>query len=689
MKNEVSSYLENISLLVLGIFLIIFPVFLLTQTTDPLILPKQILFGGVILFQLALFGTKTITQGTIVFRRTPFDLPLGLFALFAILSSVFAVNRADSVIAVVPLLFAILAYFIIVNLVKDESSVLFLLSSAILGACLASFLAVLTFFKIYILPFDFTRIQTFTPLGNLLDQAVYLVVVLALAAYPVIRNYKKISPRIIGLGIASLIILAGLSITIYELVAPPAGGQKLLLLPFETGFQTAFAAISQDTGRTLQGFLVGSGFGTYMSDFTRFKQAAFNLNQSLWFYTFFKSSSFVLELLATVGILGISAFAFLIARIIKVIRETGVKENVVLPALLLVLAGAFLLPFSFVTQTLIFVVLGIFSAGAGTSANFFDIEFSFIAKKGDTETSERAKFLPVSFFLLTIIVGAVSAIYAIKYVSSDIFFQRSLVAASKNQGIESYNNQLSAINAFPHRDAYHRVFSQTNLSLANSLVAQQPKNSSPSAQAQQTISSLIQQSINTARNATAVSPQNTLNWQNLSSVYRSLIGFGKDAEKFAILANQQAISLDPNNPQQYINLGGIYYQLGDWENAQRQFQVAVNLKPDFANAYYNLGHALENKGDLQNALAQYQAVKTLIAGDPANSKKIDEEIGALEKKIGSTEQNSKQNVVSGQQSNSALKNQPPLGISEPSAQLPEQKPPVEIHPPPNATEAAK
>lgn len=69
----------------------------------------------------------------------------------------------------------------------------------------------------------------------------------------------------------------------------------------------------------------------------------------------------------------------------------------------------------------------------------------------------------------------------------------------------------------------------------------------------------------------------------------------KDAERFAILTNQQAISIDPNNPQQYLNLGSIYYQLGQWDNAVHQFQIAITLKNDLSNAYYNLGHALEQK----------------------------------------------------------------------------------------------
>ena len=165
----------------------------------------------------------------------------------------------------------------------------------------------------------------------------------------------------------------------------------------------------------------------------------------------------------------------------------------------------------------------------------------------------------------------------------------------------------------------------------------------------------------------------SLNWNNLSSIYRSLIGFGQNADQFSVLTNQQAIALDPNNPQQYINLGGIYYQLGQWEEAQRNFQVAITLKPDYANAYYNLGHALESKNDLENALQVYKTVRSLVANDKESIGKIDAEINALQQKIGAAGQNTE---LSDQQTPPG--EQAPLNVNQPAQQLPERDPQVQI-----------
>ena len=241
-------------------------------------------------------------------------------------------------------------------------------------------------------------------------------------------------------------------------------------------------------------------------------------------------------------------------------------------------------------------------------------------------------------------------------------FQKSLVFARANNGNETYNNQLQSLNSLTgnYVDSYHRLFSQTNLALANSLSSSIPQGSSPSAQQQQTIYSLVQQSINSARRATTISQYNAANWQNLSAVYRSLIGFGDNADSFAILAAQQSAIFDPTNPQEYINLGGIYYQLQAWDRAIEQFQTAINLKPDLPNAYYNLGFAYWQKGDLQNAKVALEQVKQLVSDNKDNLAKINDDLKTLEDQI-----------AQGGQAQAPQ-------LQQPESALPPQNPPVEI-----------
>ncbi len=687
-KKEFLSYLENLGIFVLCFFLVALPVLFLSTTTDAFVLPKQLLLISAATLSILLLGIKTIVEGKLRFKSSPFDIPILLFLAISFFSAVFSANHYDSYTFFVPILFAVLLYFVIVGLVKGEKQLLLILASLTLGGVASSAITILSFFKIYPLPFPYTHVQYFTTFGSLLDQAIYLAVVLPISGYFAYSFFSSLKTsretRASGyktLFTASfLIILASLGITVYML----ATTQKPLILPFEVGLQTSFASISQDSLNVIKSFLVGSGIGTYMTDFSRFKPVSYNLNNDLWTFTFFRSSSFFLELLATTGLLGVGAFLLLVYRVVK-------EKEFFLP-IILVIVAAFLLPFSFTLTALLFIVLAVFAVGRihANPDKYGEVDFYLVALKrgllvaspdGERPHQSQAekkfeKILPLLACIVLFAVTLVPFYFVLRFAISDFVFQKSLVSASQNKALETYNQQVAAINMFPYRDVYYLSFSQTNLALANALATNQGQNKDkPDAQIQQQILTLIQQSINSGRNATTMAPLTSRNWNNLSSIYRALIGFGENADKFAVLTLQQAISLDPNNPQQYIDLGGVYYQLGQYDEAARQFQIAINMKKDYANAYYNLGHALEQKEDFQGALNAYQIVRQLSAANPENVKKVDADIAVLQEKAKAKEA---QPVASGGSEVKPQAGQTPLDVNKPGTTLPERDPRVKI-----------
>ncbi len=673
-KKELLDFIDKLSVFILGFFFIIFPLAFSPLTTDAFSLPKQIVLALGVFATLLLLGARFFLEGSVKLRRTPFDLPVILFAIVTLISSVLAVNQSDAIQTFVPLFLAVLLFFAITNTFKRDRNINFLAACLSFGALILSAITILSYLKIYVLPFAFARSQTFSPFGSLFDQAIYLAIALSVCfyfAYPSLKERSFTEKNGIIFGVFGLAILAGFVVSLLSAIKY----QSVLTLPFETGFQTALSAISQDSGRVLKGLLLGSGPGTYFTDFTRFKPATFNLNDTLWTISFFRSSSFILELLATVGVLGIASYLFLAYRAVKI-------KPVFIPAVITI-ALSFIVPFSFTSLVLLFGILGLLSTIAGLGARdksrFFDIELHLVAfKKGifalsepeSRETSSIApKILSGGALLLMVLLTIAIGYYMTVFTLSDLTFQKSFVALNNNNGSVAYDSQAKAISYFSARDGYHRIFSQLNLSLANNIASSIPKGASPSATQQQTIYTLIQQSINSGRQATTISPQTVTNWQNLSGIYRSLIGFGQNADTFAILAAQQAIVLDPNNPQEYITLGGIFYQLGQWDSAIRQFQTAATLKSNFSNAYYNLGHAYEQKGDLKAALVQYQTVKTLVAKDKVNNDKIISEIAALQAKI---------DQVGASQQPQAAGTGTSINAAQPQLQLPPQPSPVKI-----------
>ena len=574
-----------------GVLFVAFPLLFLSTTTDAFVLPKQLLLIALTAVAVVMYGLRTVFEGKLKLRTSPFDLPILLFVVVAFLSAILSANRFDALIAFTPLLFAVLLYFVIVNSARSEKQLLFLLSALTIGAALSALLTTLSFLKIYPLPFAYTQVQGFTTFGSLLDQAIYFAVVLPIAGY-FGYNYintpkhnqsaslaaaaegatpKKSSRKSLALFAFSFIFIAiGLGLTVFMLMT----SQKPLILPFDTGLQTAFAAISQSSSNVFKSLLLGSGFGTYLTDFTQFKPTAFNANETLWAFTFFRSSSFVLELMATTGLLGLATFGFILFKVLR-------QKNFFLPLLLVSLA-AILLPFSFTLIALFFILLALFAIVVihNNPGKFSESEMHLVGIKRGllavAPENERvagesgrkfSRILPVLFVLILVALLAFPLYFVARFAMSDLIFQRSLVAAAQNDGIKTYELQAASINVFPYRDIYYRSFSQTNLALANALATNQPKDSSPSAQIQQNILTLIQQSINAGRTAVTISPVTSFNWNNLSSIYRSLIGFGQNADRFTILTLNQAVALDPNNPQQYVDLGGVYYQLGQFDEA--------------------------------------------------------------------------------------------------------------------------
>src|SRR5258708_17467143 len=126
MRNKLSSYLEGLSVGLLGLFLLAFPLLFATLTTDIFSLPKQFALGAVVLVSLILFGLKSVADKTVRFRRTPFDLPVLLFIVAVFISSFLADNKADSIVAFASLFFSGSFYYLITNPAITNNTIYFI-----------------------------------------------------------------------------------------------------------------------------------------------------------------------------------------------------------------------------------------------------------------------------------------------------------------------------------------------------------------------------------------------------------------------------------------------------------------------------------------------------------------------------------------------------------------------------------
>lgn len=674
---------------------LLFPVFFLTITTDFFTFPKQILIVGSSLILLILWGVKALAERKVTVLLNPLNIPVLLFAIILILSTFFSLSRQDALLQSLPVILLCVFFLTTVNFVQEKSSFMIIVISLLIGTAISAILSILANFNIFVLPFEAVKNQGFNTHGSPIQYVAFLIPLLILCGSSLFDIIKKKRVQAITKDFTHILQLVSVAIftvaiviVIFQIVT---SAQKPILLPFNHGFQIAFAAISQDSQRMIQSLLLGSGYGTFSADFTRFVGPTFN-SYNFWNLTFAFSSSYVLELLATSGALGFVSFVFIF---VNFIRSKARANNPLFLATLATFILALVIPFSYSLVFLLFALLALFVAHrAIENAKGFDhVTLNLVTlRQGLFSMSEGSGKSKENLIVPSLILAAsiITAVFILFYltgtgatprkgyvalVSSDIKFAKSFTPAALQSGTETYNLQTQAITEYPYRSDYYRLFSQINLALAANLVnAQQGKQ--PTEEVQNNIILLLQQSINAARQAVTLSPFTSLNWQNLGQIYRNLIGVGQDAEKFAVASYNQSIALNPSNPGLRIELGGIYYQLKQWDLAQNQFTIATQLKPDYANAYYNLGHVLEEKGDLANALPQYQAVRQLVANDKTNAEKIDVEIKALQAKIGQAQ------AQADAEAKEPTDDTTPLNVNQPQTDFPDRDPRVAIPEPP-------
>lgn len=258
--------------------------------------------------------------------------------------------------------------------------------------------------------------------------------------------------------------------------------------------------------------------------------------------------------------------------------------------------------------------------------------------------STKFKINPFPVIVAIIILGLICLIYRemVPALVADIHHRKALKAVTLGQGIVAYNELVLAERYNPNIDIYRIDLAQTNFALANAIAASKgPTEASPSGsltdQDKQNIQVLLSQSINAAKAAAILNPNNPGNWEILGSIYRQISGVAKDALQLALDSYGRAVQRDPFNPTLRLTIGGIYYSAKNFDMAIRFFSDAANLKPDYANAYYNLAIAYREKGDFGNAVLFAQQAVSLLDSKSADYKTATDLVTELKDKAASKE----------------------------------------------------
>jgi len=568
----------------------IFAIFVLPHFTAAYIVPKEI-FGVIgISLIFIVWGIRSIIKGELTLNIGKFDLGVLFVLIASILSGVFATpNKMEAFFspgAVTFIIIAALLYFLINQFdkkTKGEILIVFLISGVFVSIS-TMFAHLGIFSKIPQLP-SFMKDPLFNSTGGAIPAAIYLFIAAIVGVILIIKD-KDIFKRIF-LAVSALVIIIGLISLISQML--PGKSQSFAMPGLGVSWSVAIDTLKNNP-------IWGVGPGNYVSAFSLYRPIGYN-STSLWLVKFASANNFYLTFITETGLVGLFAISVLLIGIYKLaVSEFKKKKFGILPLVLLIIILG-VLPASPVVVFIFMVLLAVFSESE---------EKNIVIANGK---------VPAIIVFAPIYIGIIIlTIFATKAVKAEATYKKALIALSENKAKETYGLMISAVNQNPYVDRYRASLAQVNIALASSMASKKELTDADKS----SISQLIQSAIAEGKATVALNTGRSANWEVLAKIYNGIMPFAQGADGFAIETYTQAIALDPINTNLRIELGGIYYALGRYDEAVDAFKLAVLTKADHPNAHYNLAVAYREKKDFDNAIAQINAVLSLVPVDSAD-----------------------------------------------------------------------
>ena len=630
--------LEKIERYLIYAIALLVPIAVLATFPNPYTTIKVIVLTVGVALLLLVKVARMIIGGSLELSISKYDLAVLIIAVSYILSTILRTpNKMEAIFlpGTATIIVAAALFFFLANELREKHKDVLAMFTYVAGIVisLASIAAVVGLIeRISVFP-QFVRTITFTPVGGNLPAAIFLAVIIPLGLGYVLTEKDTMKKAFWTVSLA--LITLGMLANIYNMLPGKPTSPKFA--PFSVSW-----GIAVDTLKASP--ILGAGPANYLTAFNIYRPLSYNQSE-LWAIKFTQARDVYLTTLTEVGFLGIAAFILLILAVYRVakseIKENrlvgwGVGSNMKLVSLVLIL-----LAFTFFAATPSLILLLFILLVLNSKTNNVKVNLS-TTQEGSTTKAQAATRIPAILVAIPVLALVIAfAYFGTRMVSAEYSFGKSLTALSNNDGGGSYDMMVKAINTNPTVDRYHASFSQLNFALANSVAqsAQAAQGDEEGAEPAQiteeqrnTIAQLVQQSIEEAKATVALNLPRSGNWKLLADTYRAIIPFAEGADQFAIDSYNQAIALDPVNPNLRLDLGGVFYSLGNYEAAIEAFRLAVIAKPDLANAHYNLAVAYRENGDYALAAEQMAITLSLIdrnSQDFEVARQVLEEIEAM------------------------------------------------------------
>ena len=344
-------------------------------------------------------------------------------------------------------------------------------------------------------------------------------------------------------------------------------------------------------------FLFGTGVETYAFAYYQYRPAAHNLTSEANFL-YNKAHNEYLNYLATTGTVGIvtyllmiGAYLFLSAKYLWQ-RRKRLGANELLVVSLLAGYGTILITnffgFSVVIVNILFYLFPIFTFLLLGKINYEKTISIPLSQKENYFYNNLQKII-----MAVLVVISVYLIYTlITYWNADRNYYYGMNFDQAGAYDKAYPFLKLAVDERPSEPTFLDEFAYNNAVLGASVVSQiQQAGQQNQASAQQNLQiakQLVSAAIADTNQVTTQHPNDVVFWKTRIRVYYTLAQVDSSYLPQALTAAQRAAQLAPTDADISYNLGVLYGQNGDSQDAVKTLENTIKLKIDYNQAYYAL-----------------------------------------------------------------------------------------------------
>jgi tetratricopeptide (TPR) repeat protein len=654
---------EVLPFTLLTIGTVVIPLFFLPYTRDSLNLSKELFLFVVTSLALLFWFLRVALTKQVRIRHTILDIPLVLFIVFVSISFLFSRSPAASffgvthqfvlhLLAIIPV---VLWAWLLIQEVRTPRRLYLCVTAFLLSGIgtLIIFLFGNTVFLQDIFQFDVIGFNTVSTLNSVFGVYITCVALVSLGVVlkkgnslweyiiPIIAFFLSIWGMVsLGFAVVWVLFALGLALTILfgwfavervhtwilsgvlllciismllAIFGTPVKVKSVLPVEVTLSFATSWEITQQSLLVGVKSFLVGSGPGMFVYDFSAFRPALFNTNELVSDIRFYVPFNTFFALTTEFGLLGIVSFFVIILIVLGAVatswKQLSLSKFKKVERFLLhkapVSLDGFILSIVWIIATIgmgvVFYdmtmwwlwwwLLGMSMVGLSVGAS------PLIREKIYTLKLSPQYSLLVSFGIVIVtMVMSIFGAFGIRFYMSEVFF-------TKAQSAEIHASQKYIEQALSYRQQYapyHIALARVHLQHARIETEKADRDDA-------VVEERLALAVNQADIATEIAPYDVDVWDTLAFMYMNARTMSPEANTWAEEALMKAIRLEPTNAFLYWRLGNVYEFQEKFDRAEGSYKKALVLKPNYVAVYTSMGDMYEKQGNIDAAIVAYQS----------------------------------------------------------------------------------